>query len=410
MKKDIPQGCRGDIPGRSKFGLLLLNNSPDWLTVYYKKRCSMAAWDMMPDGLEVASCGIAWRLTLAKASSISRICSDEGIWIKVTDPRAEWSDAAELSGVPEQYPVEVQIQGHAWSKGVDAVDLLTRIEDALGLVDAARICGRLDLASDFAMSPKKYEHLICGGSMPRVRENWVSRARSSRLQFETGPDRLQRDESGEPFTASVVGQYHTTLYLGARSGVQLVIYRKDIEFEGNTGALLRDKWRKAGWKPWGDGVVIRVEVRFSREWLREHKIGEVNGRDATPDMVLDRAGALWRLATDQFRLAPQTKGGPKQRRDRPTSKVWTCVQESWDDWSFQDTVAAVEQVNDINKAIENAGKRIEDLRLGLNERHFAAVVAELTLGLPGLDEYKLNKSRWRHYKDGKRTNDENRSE
>jgi hypothetical protein len=400
MDSKNPLNFRGDVAGQSKFGLLLLNYSPDWLTVYYKKRCSLAAWDSMPDGIAVTSGGIAWRLQLAKASSISRICADEGIWIKALDPRAEWSDAAELSGMPEQYPIEVQIQGHAWSKGVDAIDLLSRIDEALGLVDATRICGRLDLASDFSMSEKKYDHLICGGSMPKVRENWVSRARSSRLQFEKGPTKLQRDEYGEPFTASVVGQYHTTLYLGARSGVQLVIYRKDIEFEGNTGALLRDRWRKAGWVPWGEGVVIRVEVRFSREWLREHKIGEVNGRDATPEMVLDRAGALWRLATDQFRLAPQKKGGPKQRRDRAVSKVWTVVQESWDEWAFEDTFATVEQTPDKSKLIETTGKRIEDCRLVLSKEHFDQVMVDLFRGLPLLGDYKRNKSKWRKYKHG----------
>jgi hypothetical protein len=401
MTSRNPHGFRGDIAVRSKFGLLPLNNSPDWITVYYRKRCSLAAWDRMPDGLEVASAGIAWRLTLAKASSISRVCSDEGIWIKALDPRLEWSDAAELSGLPEQYPLEVQIQGHAWSKGVDALDLLSRIEEALGLVDAPRICGRIDLASDFSMSAKKYAHLICGGSIPKVYENWVSRARSSQIDSVRGPKKLERDESGEPFTASVVGQYHTTLYLGARSGIQLSIYRKDVEFEGNTGALLRDRWRKAGWEPWGEGVVIRVEVRFSREWIREHKIGEVNGRDATPEMVLERAGALWRLATDQFRLAPQKIGGPKQRRDRPVSKVWTVIQESWDEWEFQDTFAPVEQTPDENKLIETTGKRIEDCRLVLSAEHFDQVMVDLFRGLPLLGDYKRNKSRWRKYANGK---------
>lgn len=403
MGQNIPKSFRGDGSQLSPHGIFLVNLSPDWLTVYYKKRCSLAAWEAMPDGLIVESGGIAWRLTLAKASSISRVCSDEGIWIKALDPRAEWSDAAELSGLPEQYPCEVQIQGHAWSRGVDALDLLERIEAALGLVDVPRICGRLDLASDFSMSSDQYDHLICGGSMPMVRENWVSRARgqSTRIQFETGPTKLQRDESGEPFTSSVVGQYYTTLYLGARSGLQVVIYRKDCEFEGNTGALLRDKWRKAGWVPWGEGVVVRVEARFSRDWIREHKIGEVNGKEASPDMVLKRAGALWRLVTDQFRLAPQTIGGPKQRRDRIVSKVWEVVQRSWDEWSFEDTFGAVEQTPDISKLIEILGKRIEDARLVLSKDHFDRVMVDAIQGLPGLDDYKRTKSRWRKYANGR---------
>lgn len=355
----------------------------------------------MTDGLEVASGGLAWRLRLQKASPISRICSDEGIWIKVLDPRAEWSDAAELAGLPEQYPCEVQIQGHTWSSGVDPLDLLERIEAVLGLVDAPRLCGRLDLASDFSMSTGQYFHLICNASVPAVKQNWVTRARASRVQFEQGPKKLQRDETGEPFTAAIVGGEHYTLYLGSRAGMQLVIYRKDVEFEGNTGALLRDKWRQAGWVPWGENVVIRVEIRFSREWIREHKIGEVAGKDATPDMILERAGALWRLATDQFRLAPVTLGGPQQRRDRPVSEIWKVVQKSWDEWTMEDRFGAVEQTHDINKAIEAAGKRMEDLRLGLSPEHFAIVAQEILRGLPGLDEYKTKKSRWRKYKHGK---------
>jgi hypothetical protein len=403
MGQQIPQNFQGDIAPISPRGIVCLNNSPDWLTVYYRKRVSLAAWDAMPDGLEVESCGMAWRLHLAKASSISRVVSDAGIWIKALDPRAEWSDAAELSGLPEQYPCEVQLQGHAWSHGIDYVDLLECIEAALGLEDVPRVCGRLDLASDLWMSAAQYAHLICGASMDGVKENWVSRARgeSTRIQFETGPKKLVRGESNEPFSAAIVGQEYTTLYLGARSGMQLVIYRKDCEFEGNTGFILKDRWKQAGWVPWDDRLVVRVEFRFAREWIREHKFGDVKGKDVNPDVVLRGAGGLWLMATTKFRLAPQTPKGRKQKRDRPTSEVWKVVQKTWDDWDCALCLGPVEQVPDRNKLIETLGKRIEDARLAFSDSEFEQLMPELFRGLPGLEDYVKNRSRWRHYANGK---------
>lgn len=401
MGQNIPQAFHGDMTQLSPHGIVLVNHSPDWLGVYYRNRVSFAAWQAMADGFEVHSGGLAWRLTSQSCGQMSRVCSCEGLSVKAVDPRAEWSDADEMAGRPTQYPCEIQIQGHAWATGIDPIEVLEQIEAFLGLDGAPRICGRIDLASDFSMSRDQYDHLVCHGSLPAVRANWVSRTRLKALQSEKGEKKLKRAQDGEPFTSKMVGEYHTTLYLGSRGGLQLCIYRKDIDFKGNTGEILRAKWRQAGWEPWGEGVVVRVEVRFSREWIREHTIGRVVGKNAPPEIVLQSAGSLWRLATDQFRLAPEILNGQKKKRMRPTSAIWCVCQRSWDDWECEAELGAVEQVPDINKTIENAGKRIEDLRLYLLPDHFDQVMVALLSGLPQLEEYKRTKSRWRKYAHGK---------
>lgn len=398
MGQTIPKSYYGDMTHISGDGIVLLHYSPDWLTVYYRQRVSTQAWQAIPDSILVAAAGMSWRLAMTKESSSARVACTDGVWIKCLDPSTDWSEAAQLAGTPPQYPCEVQIQGTAWAQGVNVFELLASIEAALGLGGAERICGRLDLASDLEVSEAQYDHLVCYGSLPAVRENWVTRARKSRLQFQRGPAKRVETKPGEPVSAAIVGQYYTTLYLGARGGLQLVLYRKDAEFEGNTGALLRDEWKLRGWtgKP-----VVRVEARFSREWIREHWIGDTKGADASPEMCLAKGGALWRLATDHYRLAPQTIGGASRRRMRPTSVVWTIVQHSWDDWAGCDDFVSVEQVPDLSKLVESAGKRIEDLRLALTESQFSEVIKDIVAGLPNLDDYRQTKSRWRKYAHGR---------
>lgn len=403
MGQTIPQQFRGSIGDHSPHGIVLLNYSPDWLTVYYRRAVSPGGWSALAEGFAASACGLSWRLELSRETPMTRVASDEGVWVKALDPGTDWSDAAAMNGAPSQYPCEIQIQGHSWARGVDAFELLESLEQLLGLSGAERICGRVDLAADFGVSLAQYDHLVCGGSLPAVSASWVTRARSSRVQFQTRMEKRKPAGEVAPTSAALIGTKNTTLYLGARGGLQLSIYRKDADFEGNTGAILHDSWRSRGWN---GGPVARVEARFSREWLREHWIDGKKGANASPETVIDQAGALWRLAAEQYRLAPPVVGGNSEKRKRPTSEVWALVQRAWDDWEGLGGFAAVEQVPDRSKLVETAGKRIEDLRLAFSPAQFNEIVNELFAGLPGLAEYRDTKSRWRKYGYRERSNDE----
>lgn len=398
MGQSIPMQVQGVEYALSASRIYCVNYQPDWLTVFYRKTVSVEAWQALAVGLEVSSCGLRWSLSLARETATSRVSSDDGLYIKALNPEQDWSEAARLSGTPPQYPCEIQVQGHAWSQGVGVLELLSELERLLGLEGAERVCGRVDLAADFVVSQETYDALVCFGSIPLVKESYVMRARNRRVDYEHArPRRASAGDEGEPARAALVGSGATSLYLGTRGGLQLVIYRKDIEFEGNTGALLHDRWLAAGWLK--GQPVARIEVRLSREWLREHWIDGVKGAEVGPERVLDQAGALWRSVLDSYRLCPRLPGSKAAgtRRHRATCGAWVTAQGAWDAWEGLGGFAAVEQVPDRSKLVETTSRRIEDMRLAFSPVEFEALVREIVAGMPASAEYRDTKSKWRRY-------------
>lgn len=381
-----------------------INFQPDWLTVLYLTPVPLKVWARVADGIRVESNGLGFKLEMKKPTLTWRVLACEGLNVKMLDPTIDWRPEAR-NGAPLQYPTEIQVQGDAFARGVDALEVVGELERALGIEGARRIQGRFDVAADFeCASPEVYDALVCFGSRELVRDSYVMRARSHRLDCKRlkrsrGMDSDPESPDGQPDKVALVGGYSTTLYLGSRAGLQLSIYRKDIDFEGNTGALLHGRWRDNGWD--GKKPVARVEARFSREWVREHWIGEKKGTEVTVDDAWPLLGEMWRFATDAYRLAPAKRGGPTERRKRPSCEAWEVIRAAWDSWDGQASFPAAEQIPDVQRLIETIGKRIADLELALPKEFFDSTMDELMGNPDWLVAYKLYKSKWRNYAHGR---------
>lgn len=120
------------------------------------------------------------------------------------------------------------------------------------------------------------------------------------------------------------GRRLETLMLGRRGGaIHAVLYDKTAEIKQSGKTYFHDIWKRSGWD--GESRVWRLEVRFSREFLR------LAGIDGAYD-ALDRLADLWQYSTSQWLRHVVTHEGMSDRdRERaPVSSWWAVYAAGFD--------------------------------------------------------------------------------
>lgn len=258
----------------------------DWLTEHYRQPCRsiidppMQVGDTMLLRCFEGNLPVIWR-----EAGPRWVWQAPGLWIAARRPG---------SGLPpaNQPAVVGQLQGHAWAAGCDAAVLRHAVEAACGLYPhetADGIPSRIDLAVDlWAPDGGLLDLLTAGGSLATAREVWGGQWR--------------RVEVDEPARIIGCGPRLRTLYLGRRDTALLRVYRKNVEFEGNTADLYRDIWAANGYD--GTGEIVRVEVELRRRWFKKQAIAGRNLDRLGTDELLELVPSIWAECCDRWKFLP----------------------------------------------------------------------------------------------------------
>ncbi|OGO03084.1 MAG: hypothetical protein A2Y72_03330 [Chloroflexi bacterium RBG_13_53_26] len=353
----------------------------------------------LPEKEEVEVSGVIVKMQIYVWKN-STVLSGDGWYVRVQDP----ATAEEVDNPIKQYPIEVQARGHAWAGGVDFLRAMQDWERIFRIdaTDADRIPGRIDLCADVWIRDGEpsaneiYRLLIAGGDIGLIPEVWSLRAR--RMQTE------------KLVPIKVVGSTGLlpTCYIGSRSGLQLSIYEKTQDFEGNTRALIEGEWLHAGWVR-GDGVVARFEFRCSREWIREQQWsvisgdGEIvyqEGGTAKLKEVWDCIPDIWRTCLDRFRLCPWdgTTGATRHRTEAP---LWSELRRRAPEFfghGWGRGLIAVKRGFDVETLRERVYRGLVNLECAVGRKAATSVFLESGQDTPERREY-LEKTPWAGFKE-----------
>jgi hypothetical protein len=178
----------------------------------------------------------------------------------------------------------------------------------------------------------------------------------------------------------------------------LRLYRKDVDFKGNTAHAYHEAWRERGWT--GTGSVVRVEFEVHRRWLskqREEKIEVMpNGEEVETGRFLDTLAAdeLFPLVGDVWR---RLTGGcypnelwPRDRKDKKRAGPWDLIRlAEWSDESGRE-IRRQDRCADVERALRNiraAHYRAERI---LGSQQSSAEYADLAHG----EQYEDEKAAW----------------
>lgn len=282
----------------------------DWLDVYWKTPVNPDIYDWLAKeavitvGTDAVGRSRAWNTWGGDRAVVLR--DHLGASMRVLNPRAERSPSDRTT------PVSLSLEGTAWASG-EGLSIIDMVERCLGLEREHAVAGRQDLFADVWFPPSTgnlHRSAVADGDVSIVREHWVTRSRRHELDVR------------------IVGGHETpTLYLGSRSsGHMLRVYRKDVDYDGNTARLYHDRWTRAGWD--GTGVVLRFEWEISREKLRHEIVGGVRGDTASLDWIIDHRSDLWQWCLDCHRWVPPAGIKTAKRR---ANRVWERLRDV--DWS-----------------------------------------------------------------------------
>jgi hypothetical protein len=379
----------------------ILRIGVDWLTFYYDIHVTQEAYNSLPEKGEIEISGVLIKMKNYVWKN-STVLSGEGWYVRVHDPSAE-----EIDNPIRQHPIEVQARGHAWAGGVDfwrAIGDWERIF-CLNATDTDRIPGRIDLCADVWIRDGRdgdpsageiYRLLIAGGDISLIPDVWSLRAR-----------RIQNEKL---VPVSVIGRTGLlpTCYLGSRAGLQLSIYEKTQDYEGNTRALIEGEWLGAGWVR-DDGIVARFEFRCSREWIREQRCpvvsdcGEVvyqDGGKASLKQIWQSIPDIWNTCLDRFRLSPWD-GVTQTTRHRSEAPLWRELRRRAPDFfghGWGQGLIAVKRGFDVEALRERVYHGLVNLECAVGRDAATSVFLESGQDTPEKREY-LEKSAWAGFKE-----------
>lgn len=234
--------------------LVMLRFSPDWQDVLYDDYL-LFYWEK---GRPKEVCEQLAQATnqpwLIIEGRNKKVFKTDGFYIVCLDP------VTAKSGAGHRYWTTIQIQGAAWSRGIDLQTALSEIEPVIfgQEIPGRRILGRVDIAFDIWIKDGRPPALDIARGLHR----WG--------QAGMALDRDWKTHLRKPaIDCKIIGrEFVETFYLGSRSVAMVRIYRKDLEYDGNTAIYLRPQWELSGWND--TGVVLRVEFEIKREYIRTH--------------------------------------------------------------------------------------------------------------------------------------------
>lgn len=306
--------------------LKIIRSGADWLTIFYSIYVSKSVYSRLNDNVE-------WRIgkeivyLRSRVSQGSTILSGDGLWIRFLNP--DFKDDKDPQGF-KSYPIEIQFQGRSWAAGLDLDDSVQSFEDWIEIMptNEQRIPGRIDLCSDIWIRESSdlssidvYKTIVCDGSVSLMRRNWSTSS-------------FKRDQWDK---VRALSKSSITMYWGSRSSLQLRIYEKSADFQGNTKDLLLETWEKNGYD--GSGIVCRVEFSISRDLIRHSDFYLqggfiVSGKNIRFIHLRGILRDLWLTCFSRFRHVPEIPGLPSQPRNRANSIFWDFVSlnspDMWD--------------------------------------------------------------------------------
>lgn len=363
---DIASRCISQVGGtnfdlfarmKGKHRMHVIRTSLDWQTVYYNHTVRPTVYPRLTDGLTIKVAGESLMfLATPRPYSVVLQCP-HGIYIKVMDPKRfppwyEPDDDGKRKG-PKNYPVEVQFQGVFFGAGLSAhmAEALSAIEDAIDVriwsrnrdgvdyrdvTDAERIPARMDLCADVWFQDmdgmtaiQAYKALVCRGARDVIQDTYVCRAKKGEVRARLVEQSNARKPTSNDVRVISDARNNITIYIG--SMIQMRIYRKDADFEGNTKNLLYDEWRASGWD--GTGVVARVEFQISRAAMRLRQFvasdGTLfDGKNISLSSLHRFVESFWLYCLQAYRHCPPYEGMPTKRSRRKESAVWTLLREN----------------------------------------------------------------------------------
>lgn len=337
--------------------LQILGFGRDWQDILYDAPAAFWLFDQDPDRVAselMTKTGQPW---VAKRKGENRVTFEtDGSRIDAFKP-------GRGNGCGKRYDTTCQVHGRSFARGIDLGVFLDEIETPIfgrAMVDG-RLSGRIDLAFDVWIRP----------GWP----DWIEPIDILRsLHAHGNPARALAGDWKTHFrkpglTANIVGAERSeTFYLGSRSVLMLRIYRKDLEFDGNTKSDLVERWRARGYD--GSGVVARVEFEIKREYLRTHSVRGVQLSrfhfSDWPLMIEILANSL----TEQIAHCPDYD--PKCREAVDHSLLWLALRYHAKLSGASEPVSRYFPAPDIDRALADLERAIwraqEVAGLGLAER------------------------------------------
>ena len=292
---------------------MVLRSAIDWQTIYYDKPVTQSIYDSLSGGANLRLDGRTVAME-ARDGSRFQVLHGGGWSLRMKNP------SVAPSKHDQSHPVVVEAQGTAWAGGVDlesALDDLERYlwDDGNEYTPDDRIPGRVDLAVDVWLQDTAkysgedlYNAIICGASALNVRDNWARRSR-------------RKEMGAEVRFLGHGGEGPITMYLGSRSGgLQLKVYRKDVDFKGNTREHVEDSWREQGWDD--SGAVARFEFMLSREFLRKTDFGGIPGNKIKLGDLRRHLPDLWETCLTRVRWTPDCGAQTDRGTRRASAPLW----------------------------------------------------------------------------------------
>lgn len=325
-----------------------LRTAIDWQTILYRHVIPANRFDELAERggtIEIGGVPVCFQPRLQGRGLVLQA---EGWYVHLADPRVNWDDVEKATGIPV-HGCEIQAQGRFWSGGSFFLPALRSLEDWLGLhniceidgrgirvplEDEDRIPGRLDIACDLwlqkgdygNLTPEDiYDALIAAGDHKKVKGVWVTKAKRAQIAETPRTETSLKAGNFGPLRTVSDGS-NLTLYMGAKTGIELCIYRKDADYKGNAKDALLPVWRRKGYD--GTGIVCRIEFRISREKIRlsEFKLRDriVKGRDINLGQLYECLDSQWGRCLELYRHAPGSGRGDR----RETSPIWRLLEQS----------------------------------------------------------------------------------
>jgi hypothetical protein len=151
---------------------------------------------------------------------------------------------------------------------------------------------------------------------------FITRSRNKGLRVFPSELLVAGDE--EPFVSPTdirlqfAGRRLATLDFSKGAPHACCLYDKTAEIAVSRKDWMQVVWRSNGWD--GESRVIRVELRYKRECLREMKVEEAYA-------FLDQIPSLWAYSTKQWLRHTVPNGDPNRAR-WPLSALWNLVQQA----------------------------------------------------------------------------------
>ena len=294
--------CSSEFEQRVK----ILRQGLDWLEILHKRIVTGLEKDAerIKDDFEEIT-GYGWILS---ESSNKVTFRTEGFYILCYKPGLR-------QGTGTIYGTQIQIQGSAFAQGIDVEETLDTIESILfgEVLTNERQIGRTDFAVDCWVKEIK-DITINGQTQKRIDNQYDSECIFAGLnRFGNALKTAKRDFDTRlgkaTITVKLIGGKETpTFYLGDRTRLMMRIYRKDVEYEGNTKRLIERTWRDKGFD--STGIVIRVEFEIKRKWLREFvSPDEKNGKGISYNWFKSNYASIFTKCLDSVKHKPGKENG-----------------------------------------------------------------------------------------------------